>query len=206
MAARSLIGGIAEQAAAPIGQIGSQLIVKATFVVLSLAGLAVGAVFLTSALYAAIEQWLGSFEAMLVVGGLYVALAVVFAIAAFVHGHGRSAAGGPEQAVSGSEDDAESAPLVESGRTTEALGIGAIPGSRELGTGHALDRIAVPMLDLLREQGMERERLALAAGVMAAKELRPWMLVGLMVVMGVVLGQLAQRRLKTPSPVSPKVD
>lgn len=194
MAAKSLIEGIASDAAAPIGQIGGQLLVKATLLALLLASSAVAAIFLTAALYCVMEQSMGRLEALLGIGVFYLAIAVGFAVA--LSQSGRSSPAGTGNLTTfavKSDEKVRPEPLAATGPQGTTGSDGTASGQRQSETSRALDRLAVPVLDVLREQGMERERAALAAGVMAAKELRPWMLVGLMVVVGVLMGHFTRR-------------
>lgn len=190
MTVKSLIEGIAEDAATPIAQIGERFLMTAVLSAVAVASAAVAAVFLTSALYTIVEREFGGLEAMLAVGGLYVVLAAVFAIAVLLKGPARSSP--PLQARK---------PAIGSLAAAAADGTGsAVPeqarqhGLRESETARALERLALPALNLLHEQGLERERIALAAAITAAKELRPWMLVGVMLVVGVAAGHLVRRR------------
>jgi hypothetical protein len=213
MAPRSFIENIAEEAVAPIGQVGGILLVKAALIFLASVGVAVGAAFLTWALYITIDESFGSLAALLVVGGLYIILAgsvaaiVVSQDARLAHAPERAGPknSGPKttsallKAASGNTEDktenrnspvplsmdTSSRALSQTGETAEIHPTGIEP---------ILDRLGTPVLELLREQGMERERLALAAGLTVAKELRPWMLVGLMVGLGIVVGHFAGRQ------------
>lgn len=184
---------------APIGQIGGVLLVKAALLLLALVGVAVGAAFLTSALYLVVVDWLGRIEALLVVGGLYLAVAITFATFVLAQDQvGAPAAkrvAGPESTASGRAEGAAGVAQAKTARPSPATaGTRESTEVRESGTGPALDRLATPMMELLHEQGMERERLALAAGLTVAKELRPWMLVGLMVAVGVVMGHFSRHQ------------
>ncbi len=189
MAVKSLIEGIAEDATAPIAQIGGRLIVTAALSALAIVSAAAAAVFLTSALYTTVERVFGGLEAMLAVGGLYLVVAAGFAVAVFLRSPARSSTAMQTSMEEGARM-AAIAPL-ETARSDAAAS-----GGRESELGRSLERLALPVLDLLREQGMERERVALAAAVMAAKEMRPWMLVGLSMVVGVAVGSFARTRYK----------
>jgi hypothetical protein len=190
MALKSLLEGIAEDATAPIMKVGAALIVKATLSMLALTSAVAAAVFLTSAFHMLMEHLFGPLEALLAVGGLYLVITLAFALGFFLRE--RTSAREPA-------DVTRFSGMAQSG-IGEAPTAAAVPAAAarpasapaESETARALDRFAAPVLDLLHEQGMERERLALAAGVAAAKELRPWMLVGLMAVVGVVVGRLAR--------------
>jgi hypothetical protein len=204
MSPRSLFEGIAEDAVAPIGQVGGALLVKAALLLLALVGVGVGAAFLTSALFIVVVEWLGRIEALLVVGGLYLAVAITFATFVFsqdqVGAPAAKRSATPKSEAAGKADGAASVARTASLALATA-GAGESTEARESGTGPALDRLATPMMELLHEQGMERERLALAAGLTVAKELRPWMLVGLMVALGVVMGHFARHQASSERPV-----
>jgi uncharacterized membrane protein YqgA involved in biofilm formation len=56
-----------------------------------------------------------------------------------------------------------------------------------------IDETIALILDILHESGMERERLALAAGAEIAKQMRPFSLVVLALVAGFVIGRILKR-------------
>lgn len=207
MATRSLIEGIAENAVAPIGQIGGELLAKAALLLMALIGVGAGAAFLTAALYTVLVEWLGRLEALLAVGGIYLALAAALAVAASMSTRARpSQPASPSAAASPSVAPGPTG--AEGSRPSEGIAgtLGTamysrghdhlLLGEERFETGRALGRVAAPVLELMREQGMERERLALEAGVTVAKQLRPWMIVGLILGVGVAMGHAARRQLR----------
>ena len=56
-----------------------------------------------------------------------------------------------------------------------------------------IDETVAPFLDILKEAGMERERLALEAGVEVAKQLHPFSLVAVAMLAGIILGRILKR-------------
>jgi hypothetical protein len=147
MSPSSFIEGIAEDALAPIGQVGGVLLVKAAWLLLALASIGVGAAFLTSALYIVVVEWLGRTEALLVVGGLYLAVATTCATFAFAqHQIGAPAAKRAAPAESKASGKAEGV-AGEARPTTAGLALATAGGhesteAREPGTGPVLDRRA----------------------------------------------------------------
>jgi hypothetical protein len=137
---------------------------------------------------------MGRLQALLGIGGLYLAVAIGLSVAMSLSGRSSAEATSHSATVAASDEKVRPEPLAATGPMGTAGSDNIVSGQRDSETGRVLDRLAVPVLDLLREQGMERERIALAAGVMAAKELRPAMLVGLMVVVGIAIGRFIKRR------------
>jgi hypothetical protein len=60
------------------------------------------------------------------------------------------------------------------------------------------DEAVAPILDFLREAGLERERLGLEAGMEIAKRLHPFSLAALAIVAGIILGRIVKQRTTLP--------
>ncbi len=56
-----------------------------------------------------------------------------------------------------------------------------------------IDETVAPFLGILKEAGMERERLALEAGTEVAKQLHPFSLVAVAMLAGIILGRILKR-------------
>ena len=69
---------------------------------------------------------------------------------------------------------------------------------QRLGFAQNIDEAVAPVLDVLRESGLERERIALAAGTEIAKQLHPFSVVGIAIVGGFFLGRILKQDNKTP--------
>lgn len=179
----------ARDAVIPIGHLGARLLVRAELFLLAFGCLSVAGVFLAIALYMAIEPWAGTQYAVLVVGGLYLCVAVAFIVAAMVlklpFEPTRTTATGP--AVTGEAVRLAAKPETE--ERVEAL-------HENPDFARAIDQAAAPLLDLLRETGLDRERLGLIAGVACAKQLRPMTLVGIVFAVGIAAGHLWRRQYK----------
>jgi hypothetical protein len=189
----SVVTQLAEDVAAPIERVGSRVLAKAAFLVLAFVAIAVSAVFLTVALFMVLEPEIGALNTTLAIGGIYLVAAAAFAAAGFLWGSREPREKTPAKASTPIRLSAKAAESAEKAEAPEQVKSRAgDPAAQKLGL--ALDQAASPLLDLLREQGMERERLALAAGVTLAKELRPWMVVGLALAVGLVMGHFAQWR------------
>jgi hypothetical protein len=201
---KSLLEGLTEGAVTPIAEIGGRLVVTAALAALGVVCATVAVGFLTSGLYEIVERSLGDLVALLTVGVLYAGVAAAFAVVVYRRGpvHGsdalRTDAGKQDIAHDIAQDFAPApAPALGSFETsrstaadTEAIGA----ENRESEIGRVLERFAPPVLDLLQERGMHGERIALETAVAAAKELRPFMLVGLVMIMGAAVGHFARRQ------------
>lgn len=201
MAARSILEGIAEDAAAPIGHIGARLLVKGAFVASAVAAFCVAVIFFTWALYIVVEQWAGKLGALTVIGALFLVAGAALAASAAVRGRGQESQPEPTPSVQAGAISLGHSEALEKARTVPEAPPVAGAGAGDTMTAQTLDRLAIPLLDFMREQGMERERLALAAGVAVAKDMRPWMLVGVVLAVGFVIGQLTRHRFGLHGPI-----
>ncbi len=145
------------------------------FIAVSL--LFVGATFLAIGLFAFVQSFAGTVIAALVTAGLYLGTA---GICIFVASRER-----PSQAPTA----AESGPMTQ-GKATS-------PPQR-LGFAQNIDEAVAPILDVLRESGLDRERIALAAGTEIAKQLHPFSVVAFAIVAGFFLSGVLKQNNKTP--------
>lgn len=181
----SVVSRIAEEVAEPIARLSGTLFIKATFFVLALASAGASASLLTIALVMELETLTGSLYAMLIVGALYLFVAITLASAVVLWKW-------PDAYEASAPIGFTETPVKNGTQNREARNQPAPEMA------HAFDRAAAPLLDLLHEQGMDRERLALAAGVSFAKELRPLPMMGAVLALGIALGHFARRRIDEP--------
>ncbi|MGH6799940.1 MAG: hypothetical protein ACRECZ_00755, partial [Methylocella sp.] len=57
-----------------------------------------------------------------------------------------------------------------------------------------IDEAVAPILDILRDSGLDRERRALEAGTEIAKQLHPFSLAASAIVVGFILGRILTQR------------
>jgi hypothetical protein len=171
----ALISRLISDAAAPVEQMSARLFKKAVLSLVAIGCLFVCSIFLTIALFIFVQPLAGTLIAALGTGSLYLAVAgICFVVASRDRG-----------------DQATPAAAV-SDPMTEMKGNSS---TQKLAFASNNDEAVAPILDFLREAGLERERLALETGMEIAKRLHPFSLVALAVVAGFVLG----RSLKQPN-------
>jgi hypothetical protein len=171
----ALISRLISDAAAPVEQMSARLFKKAVLSLVAIGCLFVCSIFLTIALFIFVQPLVGTVIAALGTGSLYLGVAgICFVVASRDRG-----------------DQATPAAAV-SDPMTEMKGNSS---TQKLAFASNDDEAIAPILDFLREAGLERERLALEAGMEIAKRLHPFSLVALAVVAGFVLG----RSLKQPN-------
>lgn len=169
-----LINQLISDATAPIGEMSARLFKKAVLFFLAMSFLFLGAIFLTIALFVFLQSLAGSAVAALSVGGFYLGAAIICLLVAARErpNRGQSATPAP-------------APLMDS---TEK------PSRPRLLFGENIDETVAPILDILQEAGLERERLALQAGTEIAKQLNPFSLVAFAIVAGFIVGRILRQR------------
>jgi hypothetical protein len=175
----ALISRLISDAAAPVEQVSARLFKKAVLSLAAIGCLFVCSIFLTIALFIFVQPLVGTTIAAVGTGSLYLAVAgICFAVAS------RDRA-----------DEATPAAAAVSGPTTETTGNSS---TQKLAFASNNDEAVAPILDFLREAGLERERLALEAGMEIAKRLHPFSLVALAVAAGFVLGRILKQPNITP--------
>jgi hypothetical protein len=174
-----MINRLVSEATAPIGEMSTRLFKKAVlFFLLFFLGLScvcVSAIFMTIALFVFLQPLEGNAEAALCVAGLYLAAAgvcVFFATRAMTGKPRQAAASLMEKKIMPSEN-AEYAQKAEFANN--------------------IDETLAPILTILQERGMERERLALEAGAEIAKQLHPFALIAFATVTGYIFGRILSR-------------
>jgi hypothetical protein len=174
----ALISRLISDAAAPVEQMSARLFKKAVLSLVAIGCLFVCSIFLTIALFIFVQPLAGTLIAALGTGSLYLAVAgICFVVASRDRG-----------------DQATPAAAV-SDPMTEMKGNSS---TQKLAVASNNDEAVAPILDFLREAGLERERLALEAGMEIAKRLHPFSLVALAVAAGFVLGRILKQPNITP--------
>ena len=172
----ALIRRLIIDAMPPIEKISARIFKFAALFFVTVSLLFVSATLLAIALFVFVQPFAGTAIAALVTGIIYLGAA---GICIFVASRER-----PEE-----EPAAESGPMKKATST---------PPSQSLGFAQNIDETVAPILDVLRESGLERERIALAAGTEIAKQLHPFSVVAFAIVAGFFLGRILKQDNKTP--------
>jgi hypothetical protein len=174
-----LIKRLTQEAAAPLEDMLARLIKTAALVAMA-AGCAIAAsVFLTMDLYLFIEGRFGPLVAAACVAGLYL-LGVVFLILALPR---------PYRAPGPIESETAMTPLMAASVGAEA----AQAPRRNPVYAANIDAAVAPVLNVLRDAGLDKEVLAIEAGTEVAKQLNPLSLVAFAVGAGVLIGRTLRR-------------
>jgi hypothetical protein len=174
----ALINRLISEATAPTEKMSARLFKKAVLFFVAMSCLFVSSIFLTIALFVFVQTLAGTAIAAVSAGGVYLGIALICIIVAVRQTSSQAAPAA-----------AESGPMMETGRN---------PPPQKLAFSSNIDETVAPILDILRDAGLERERLALAAGTEIAKQLHPFSLVALAIVAGFILGRILKGRNITP--------
>ena len=174
----ALINRLISEATAPIGKMSARLFKKAVLFFVAMSCLFVSSIFLTIALFVFVQPLAGTAMAALATGTLYLGVALICIIVA-----SRDRAGQATPAAA------------EPYQMTDAKGSSP---SQKLALANTIDDAVMPILDILHEAGLERERLALAAGAEIAKQLHPFSLAAFAIVAGFILGRILKQRTSSP--------
>jgi hypothetical protein len=170
----ALISRLISDATAPVEQMSARLFTRAVLFLVAIGCLFVCSIFLTIALFIFVQPLVGTMIAALGTGSLYLGVAgICFVVAS-----------------RGKADQATPAAPV-SDPITKTKGNSS---TQKLAFASNNDEVVAPILDFLREAGLERERLALEAGMEIAKRLPPFTLVALALASGVVFGWILKQR------------
>jgi membrane protein YdbS with pleckstrin-like domain len=161
----------------PIEKMSARLFKLAALFIVTASLLFVSATFLAIGLFVFVQPFAGTAIAALVTGIIYLGAA---GICIFVASRERSS----EKPAA-----AESGPMAKTTSTS--------PPQR-LGFAQNIDETVAPILDVLRESGLERERIAVAAGTEIAKQLHPLSVVAFAIVAGFFLGRILKQDNNTP--------
>ena len=174
----ALISRLISDATAPVEHMSARLFKKAVLFLVAIGCLFVCSIFLTIALFIFVQPLVGTAIAALGTGSLYLGVAgICFVVAS------RDGADPATHAA------ADSDPMTETKRNSP---------THKLAFASNMDEAVAPILDFLREAGLERERLALETGMEIAKRLHPFSLVALAVAAGFVLGRVLKQPNITP--------
>lgn len=151
----SFIGRLAEDAASPLIQMQARLLRKAgLFLVAGVFG-AITFVFLIIALYGYLEPLIGPLYADLAIAGLFAVLSLICLVLA-----------------------------LSSDKSNGKNGNHVPEAERSVKRSAQIDEMAAPVLALLQQAGLQRESLALNAGLAIAKQLGPFSIVAMAIIVG----------------------
>jgi hypothetical protein len=174
----ALIKRLIHEATAPVEKMSARLFKKAVLFFAVLSCLFISSIFLTIALFIFVQTLAGTTIAALATGSLYLGAAAICIMVASRESS-RHTTSAPAASNRAAETPGDSPP-------------------QNLAFANNIDEVVAPVLDILRDAGFERERLALAAGTEIAKQLHPFSLVAFAIVAGFVLGRILKQRGGTP--------
>ena len=174
----ALINRLISEATAPIGKMSARLFKKAVLFFVAMSCLFVSSIFLTIALFVFVQPLAGTAIAALATGSLYLGIAGICIVVA---SHDRA--------------DQPTTAAAESGLLT---GTNGNSPTQNLVFASTIDEAVAPILDILQEAGLERERLALVAGAEIAKQVHPFSLAAFAIVAGFILGRILKQRTSSP--------
>jgi hypothetical protein len=174
----ALISRLISDATAPVEQMSARLFKKAVLFLVAIGCLFVCSIFLTIALFIFVQPLAGTVIAALGTGSLYLGVAGICIVVA-----------------SRNREEQATPAAGKSGPMTETKGNSS---PQKLAFASNSDEAVAPILDFLRDSGLERERLAFEAGMEIAKRLHPFSLVAVAIAAGFILGRSLQQRNVTP--------
>jgi hypothetical protein len=169
-----LISRLVSQATAPVGEMSTRLFKKAALIFVAMSCVFVGTIFLTIALFVFVQPLAGTAIAAVGTAGLYLSVAIICIVI-----------------VSRDSRDQAAPAAVAWGPTPETKGN---PTSQKRVLANNIDEAVAPILDILRDSGLDRERRALEAGASFAKQLHPFSLVVLAIIAGFILSRVLNQR------------
>jgi hypothetical protein len=175
----SLVNGLARDAAEPFERLGARILRQGAFFMFGFPCLLVSLVFLTIALNDFLQTRAGTEIAALSIGGAYLSLAFI-SLAAGVAMRGRPDPGQETTVATKVEAAGEEMAPRQSNDPSEFI--------------RQIDGIVEPILGVLHDAGLQRERAALLAGAAIAKELKPLTGVVFALVTGFILGRKLHER------------
>jgi hypothetical protein len=177
---KPLIRHFTQEAAAPLEDMLARLIRSAALIAMGVGCAIAASVFLTIDLYLYVEHLKGPLIAAASIAGAYLLAAPIF----LWLGMRRPSRSPPREL---DFESAATAPL-----TAASVGAQAAPRSAELATN--IDRAVAPVLNVLRDAGLQREVLSIEAGTEVAKQLSPFSLVAFAAGAGIVIGRALRDR------------
>jgi hypothetical protein len=156
----------------------ARLFKKAVLSLVAIGCLFVCSIFLTIALFIFVQPLAGTLIAALGTGSLYLGVAgICFVVASRERGDQATPAAAVSDPMTEMKGNSSTQKLAFASNNDEAVAL---------------------ILDFLREAGLERERLALEAGMEIAKRLHPFSLVALAVTAGFIVGRILKQPNITP--------
>jgi hypothetical protein len=179
-----LVRRLTEEAAAPLEDMLARLIRTAALVAMGVACAIAASLFLTFDLYLFIERQTGPLVAAGSIAAAYLLAALVFLLLGMRR---RS----PAKAIEAGADAVSVLPL-----RAASVGAQAAPAaaSRHVEFAANIDAAVAPVVNVLRDAGLEREVLAIEAGTEVAKQLNPLSLVAFAAGAGVLIGRMLRSR------------
>ncbi len=175
----SLVNRIAQDAAGPFEQTGARLLKKSAFIAFGLACLLAGGVFLTLALNDYLRSLAGNQLAALTLGGVYLGLALISLASVSYANRSRPEADDKSLNAKTFEEQVKlltkEAKIAQPNEPTEFA--------------RQIDAAVAPILDILHEGGLERERAALVAAAAVTKKLKPVTSIAFAMAAGFILGR-----------------
>jgi putative superfamily III holin-X len=170
----ALISRVISDATVPVEQMSARLFKKAVLSLVAIGCLFVCSIFLTIALFIFVQPLVGTTIAALGTGSLYLGVAgICFVVASRDRADQATPAATVSDPMTETKGNSSTQKLVSASNDDEAI---------------------APILDFLREAGLERERLALEAGMEIAKRLHPFSVVALALASGVVFCWILKQR------------
>ncbi|MGQ0444269.1 MAG: hypothetical protein ACT4O2_03845 [Beijerinckiaceae bacterium] len=152
----------------------TRLFKKAALIFVAMSCVFAGAIFLTIALFVFVQPLAGTAIAAVGTGGLYLGVAIICVV------------------ILSRDSKGQAAPAaVASSPLPETLGH---PTSQNRALANNIDETVAPVLEILRDSGLDRERRVLEAGASIAKQLHPFSLAALAIVTGFILSRVLKQR------------
>jgi hypothetical protein len=174
---------LAHQASAPLEDMVARLIRVGALIALAAGSAIAASVFLTIDLYLFVESRWGSLIAAASVGGGYLVLAVILLLIALRRPTRQTA-------LDAAPETAPRATLLQplaAASVGHSTAIAPLPRNTVLAAN--IDAAVEPVVNVLRDAGLEKEVLAIEAGVEVAKQLNPLWLVAFAVSAGIAVGR-----------------
>lgn len=191
-----LIARLAHEASAPVEDMLQRLIRTAALVALAAACAIAASAFLTIDLYLYLESIWGSLIAAASIGGAYLVFAGIFLLIAL-----RRPARTPSSDAAAAEPvapfvKAQTQPFAAASLGAASLGAeaAAAPAPRNREFAANIDTAVAPVLNVLRDAGLDKEVIAIEAGVEVAKQLNPLALTAFAAGAGLFLGRTLRGR------------
>lgn len=181
----SLVKHLASEAAEPFERLFAQIVRKGVPLFAAVACLATSAVFLTIALADFLHRTTGAEAEAAIIGGVYLCAAI---IAFVIVARRKNALPNAGRGLPDARGESRPRPLESEARQLAPEPKQTSDFSRQI------DGIIAPVLNILHDAGLERERAMLAAGAATAKELKPVVGVAFAIITGILIGRRLSKR------------